>query len=181
MKLGHDQITKTWMKLFGKRRSCDVIILTLILNLIITSIVDKLDGSKVTTLMFLLFASNSVCIWFKQIVNTFCNKLPPFCQHNKTPLHRWGSFKFQSRPVKCQILRLSLRLRPAYNHGLWLSGSLHLASTNLKILGHAFAVWNKFEWAQSIFLRISKNVVGHKKKKSQITSRYIFRRVQICH
>jgi len=94
------QVVKTW------RRSCDAIMLTL--NLIIMSIVGRHHGFKVITLTFLLFASDSICIWFKQIVNIFC-KVEPTSQHNKTflRLHRWGSFKSQSQWVSCQILRLS--------------------------------------------------------------------------
>ena len=87
LELGHDQITK--MKLFVKTlsRSCDVIILTV--NLIIVSIVGRRHAFKVITLTFLLFASNSVCILFKQIVNKFC-QVEPTSQHYKTflRLHR---------------------------------------------------------------------------------------------
>jgi len=84
-----------------------VIILILILN--IMSIVGRLHGFKVIMLMFLLFAFDSVCIWSKQIVNTFCKSSNQQLK-NKTPFHKWSSSKFQSRPVSCQILRLSLSL-----------------------------------------------------------------------
>ena len=62
-------------------------------HLIIMSFVGRLHGFKVTTLMYLLFASDSVCIFSKQIAKKlFCKCLN---QHvnNKTPLHRWGSFQ----------------------------------------------------------------------------------------
>ena len=115
-----------------------VIILILILN--IMSIVSRLHGFKVIMLMFLLFAFDLVCIWSKQIVNTFCKSSNQQLK-NKTPFHKWSSSKFQSRPVSCQILRLSLSLEApslaGWNYALRLSESLHLAST----CGRAGTAW----------------------------------------
>jgi len=67
--LGHDQITTMNFFVQTRRRSCDVIILTL--NLIIMSILGRRYGLKVITLTFLLIASDSVCIQFTQIVTHF--------------------------------------------------------------------------------------------------------------
>ena len=93
-------------------------------------ILGRLYGFKVITRTFLHFASNSVCIWFKQS-RSFWKVWPDNTQNTSLILVKlllsWSVSLFGLvQSLSYQAQSQSLRLRPGYSHTVWDSESLRL-------------------------------------------------------
>ena len=98
------------------------------MNLIIMSILGRLHGFKIIRIIILLFASDSVasksvCIWLKQIVNTFLQTFEPTCQQQNTTsqMKALSSFSLGQWAANSwdwvSVSSLRLQGRPGYNLG----------------------------------------------------------------